>query len=165
MEVEMSKKITIGVLPFALSMACTAFVTFMLSRSQAAASEAVFERVASAQSQQGVWAYPDSLDAVTAAPNTHKILLENDRVRVLEVTVPPHSKEPTHTHRWPSVIHVDVPSKIRYYDAQGKVLFESGSVIRKDMKPVTRWLEPEAPHAVENVTDIPWHAIRVELKR
>lgn len=151
----MSRKITIGVSPFALSMACVALVTFMLSRNQAASGEAVFERAASAQSRQEAWAYPDSLDAVIAAPDTHKILLENDRVRVLEVSIPPHSKEPVHTHRWPGVIHVDVPSKIRYYDAQGKVLFESGSVNRKDMKPVTRWLEPEAPHAVENMTDNP----------
>lgn len=161
----MSKKITIGVLPFALSMVCVVLVTVMLSRNQAASTEAVFEWAASAQSQPETWAYPDSLDAVIAAPNTHKILLENERVRVLEVTIPPHGKEPVHTHRWSSVIYVDVRSKIRYYNAQGKVLFESGSVNRKEMKPVTQWLEPEAPHAVENMTDTPYHAIRVELKK
>ncbi len=161
----MSKKITIGVFPFALSMGCVAFMTFMLSRNQAASGEAVFERVASARSRQEAWAYPDSLDAVIAAPNTHKILLENERVRVLEVTIPPHGKEPVHTHRWPSVMYIDVPSKFRYYDAQGKVLFESGSDNRKEMKPVTRWLKPEEPHAVENMTGIPYHAIRVELKK
>lgn len=161
----MSVKITIGVLPFALSMACVALLTLMLSRSQAASGEAVFERAASTRSQQEAWPYTDSLDAVMAAPDTHKILLENERVRVLEVAIPPHTKEPVHTHRWPSVIRVDVRSKIRYYNAQGKVLFESGSTNRKDMKPVTQWLEPEAPHAVENMTDIPYHAIRVELKK
>lgn len=39
----MSKKITIGVLPFALSMVCVALVTVMLSRNQAASTEAVLE--------------------------------------------------------------------------------------------------------------------------
>ena len=100
-----------------------------------------------------------------AAPNSHRILLENDRVRVLEVTIPPHGKEPVHTHRWASVIYMDVPSRFRYCDAQGKLLFESGSDNRKDMKPITMWLKPEEPHAVENMTDIPYHAIRVELKK
>src|SRR6266852_7702154 len=31
---------------------------------------------------------PDALDAVAVAPQTHKVLLENDRVRVLEVSLP-----------------------------------------------------------------------------
>src|SRR5215469_4451897 len=45
---------------------------------------------------------PDSADAVIAAPDHHKVVLENDAVRVLEATVPLHSKEPPHTHFWPS---------------------------------------------------------------
>jgi len=39
------------------------------------------------------WWKPE-LDAVTAAPNNHKVLFENDEVRVLEVTIAPH------TRRW-----------------------------------------------------------------
>src|SRR5215831_8543912 len=46
---------------------------------------------------------PDSTDAVAAAPDHHKVILENDAVRVLEATVPLHAKEPPHTHFWPSV--------------------------------------------------------------
>src|SRR6266567_3391962 len=46
---------------------------------------------------------PDATDAVTAAPANHKVILENDTVRVLEATVPLHSKEVPHTHFWPSV--------------------------------------------------------------
>ena len=45
----------------------------------------------------------DQTDAVIAAPDHHKVILENDMVRVLEATVPLHSKEPPHTHPWPSV--------------------------------------------------------------
>jgi len=45
----------------------------------------------------------DATDAVAAAPDHHKVILENDAVRVLEATVPLHSKEPPHTHPWPSV--------------------------------------------------------------
>jgi hypothetical protein len=45
----------------------------------------------------------DATDAVVAAPENHKVILENDAVRVLEATVPLHSKEVPHTHFWPSV--------------------------------------------------------------
>jgi hypothetical protein len=46
---------------------------------------------------------PDSTDAIAAAPDHHKVILENDAVRVLEARVPLHSNEPPHTHPWPSV--------------------------------------------------------------
>jgi hypothetical protein len=45
----------------------------------------------------------DSTDAVAAAPEHHKVILENDSVRVLEARGPLHSHEPPHTHPWPSV--------------------------------------------------------------
>jgi hypothetical protein len=45
----------------------------------------------------------DSTDAVAAAPDHHKVILENDVVRVLEARVPLHSHEPPHTHPWASV--------------------------------------------------------------
>jgi hypothetical protein len=33
--------------------------------------------------------WPESLDAVVEAPGNHRVILENDRVRVLDVTVQP----------------------------------------------------------------------------
>ena len=50
------------------------------------------------------------LDAVKAAPKHHKVLFENDRVRVLEVTLEPNDEEPVHHHRWPSVFVLDQSS-------------------------------------------------------
>src|SRR5438552_10756698 len=46
---------------------------------------------------------PDATDAVIAASHNHKVVLENDAVRILEATVPLHSAEVPHTHFWPSV--------------------------------------------------------------
>src|SRR5215469_8436694 len=54
---------------------------------------------------------PDSADAVVAAPDHHKVILENDAIRVLEATVPLHSKEPPHTHPWPSVFFEQISGK------------------------------------------------------
>ena len=44
-----------------------------------------------------------ALDAVVAAPANHKVLFENDHLRVLEVNLAPDEEEPTHHHRWRSV--------------------------------------------------------------
>src|SRR5690606_35041475 len=48
-----------------------------------------------------------ALDAVAAAPRHHKVLFENDNLRVLEVTLEPNDEEPVHHHRWPSVFVFD----------------------------------------------------------
>ena len=34
------------------------------------------------------WPWPDSLDAMIAAPQYHSLVLENDRVRVLDTRIP-----------------------------------------------------------------------------
>src|SRR4051795_8400650 len=47
------------------------------------------------------------LDAVVAAPANHKVVFENERLRVLEVILEPNEEEPTHHHRWPSVFVFD----------------------------------------------------------
>jgi predicted metal-dependent enzyme (double-stranded beta helix superfamily) len=49
---------------------------------------------------QPVWLWPDSLDALVAAPDHHTLLLENDRVRVLITRIAPGDITPIHTHRW-----------------------------------------------------------------
>jgi hypothetical protein len=44
-----------------------------------------------------------ALETVIAAPSNHKVIYENDRLRVLEVNLEPDEEEPIHHHRWPSV--------------------------------------------------------------
>ncbi len=110
------------------------------------------------------WSLPDELDAVAAAPKSHNILFENDKIRVLEVVIAPGEKEPPHSHRWPSVMMVDGAARIRYYNADGKQVFETP----KDRKPTAtvrpEQMGPEGLHAVENIDTVPFHAIRVEFK-
>jgi len=106
------------------------------------------------------WPWPETMDALLAAPASHRLLLDNSRVRVLEVVIEPGTREPEHTHQAPSVMIVDEPARIRYYQA-GSVLFES-----QEPEPGVRvsWLEPEGPHSVENIDSRRYHAIRIELK-
>lgn len=110
------------------------------------------------------WPWPDSLDAAIAAPDSHAVLLENDQVRVVRVYIPPGTREPEHTHRWASVMIVDRPARIRYYDAQGELAFESPKEIERTPR-LPSWLPPEGPHCVENVDTTAYYAYRIELKR
>jgi len=43
------------------------------------------------------------LDALTASPAHHKLLLENAQVRVLETIINPGETTALHTHQWPAV--------------------------------------------------------------
>lgn len=121
--------------------------------------------VAPAKIAAPIWPYPDSLDALVAAPKFHRVLFENERVRVLEVTVPPHTREPLHTHRWPSVMYRERYGTGRYYDATGKLVHESTKAYEPGViNPRARWQEPESPHSVENTDAVADRFVRVELK-
>jgi hypothetical protein len=71
------------------------------------------------------WDWPDSLDALQAAPGSHRLLLENHRVRVLLTTIPCGATTAVHTHRWPSVEYVLSASNFVRRDADGTVLFDT----------------------------------------
>jgi quercetin dioxygenase-like cupin family protein len=109
--------------------------------------------------------WPDSLDALVAAPQNHKVVLENERVRVLEVTVQPGEREPVHGHKWPSVMYVMAEDLIRDYDRDGKVLYDSSTDTARLKTPYTVWMPPQAPHSVENLSKTPVRLLRVELKQ
>lgn len=108
-------------------------------------------------------AFPPELDATRAAPASHRVLLENAAVRVIEVVIEPGTREPVHVHQWPSVMIIDEPAPIRYYGGDGALEYESPP--RMSLEPrEPRWLEPEGPHSVENIGDRRYHALRIELK-
>ncbi|MGA3324019.1 MAG: hypothetical protein ABSF45_06065, partial [Terriglobia bacterium] len=48
----------------------------------------------------------EALDALSAAPQYHLLLLENDRVRVLDTRDSQGQSVPLHTHRWPSALYI-----------------------------------------------------------
>ena len=109
------------------------------------------------------WPWPQTMDALLAAPGSHRLVLENDRVRVLEVVIEPGAREPEHTHQAASVMIVDEPARIRYYQGDA-LLFESQAHPPSAPGVRVRWMEPEGPHSVENIDQRRYHAIRVELK-
>lgn len=95
-------------------------------------------------------------DPVKVAPEIYKVLLENDRVRVLEVRLRPGKKSPMHSH--PAyIIYALSTCKVRFTFADGKT---------KEVK--TRpgeaaWSDAES-HAVDNIGSTEVHILNIELK-
>jgi hypothetical protein len=109
------------------------------------------------------WPWPQTLDAVIAAPESHRVLLDNERVRVLEVMIEPGTREPEHTHHALSVMLIDQPAHIKYY-VGNELRFESPQAPDSTPGIQVHWMDPEGPHSVENIDQHRYHAIRVELK-
>jgi hypothetical protein len=110
------------------------------------------------------WPWPDSLDALIAAPNYHRVLVENERVRVLEVRIPSGETVPVHTHRWPSTVYVASSSDFIRRDGSGNVLFDSRTMGAPPTAPIAQWVDSLPPHSVENIGDSEILLITTELK-
>jgi quercetin dioxygenase-like cupin family protein len=95
-------------------------------------------------------------DPAVVNAKTIKVRFENDRVRVMEATLPPGVKEAVHSH--PAyVIYVLEGGKYRNYASDGKTTegeLKTGQVLYRD--PLT--------HAAENIGSTSMHMILVELK-
>jgi quercetin dioxygenase-like cupin family protein len=106
------------------------------------------------------WWTPES-DALSAAPQHHKVLFENDEVRVLEVTVPPGVREPLHAHRYPSVLYYVSAAHLKEY-SPGVPVVDRG--LKNDGDVIFLPVGPQ--HQMENLeTSKLLKAIRVELKK
>jgi quercetin dioxygenase-like cupin family protein len=95
-------------------------------------------------------------DPVKVAPKTYKVLLENDRVRVLEVRLKPGRGSPLHSH--PAyIIYALSTCKVRLTLPNGKtkeVRMRSGEAT---------WSDAES-HAVDNIGSTEVHVLNIELK-
>jgi len=95
-----------------------------------------------------------------AAKSTAKVVLENERVRVRDVTFPPGVRDTgMHTHEYPHVGVILTKGTLVFTDPSGKVEkvpFEVGSV---------GFREAKATHMVANGGAEPMRVIEVELKQ
>jgi hypothetical protein len=111
------------------------------------------------------WTWPESLDAMQAAPDHHRVLLENEHVRVLESWVAPGDTVPVHTHRWPGVLHVLSWSDFVRYGTDGAVVLDSRSAGPAPQPGSVLWGAALAPHSLKNVGDAEIRIVTVEVKR
>ena len=103
------------------------------------------------------------LDAVIAAPKHHRLMLENEQVRVLETIVQPGEIVPLHTHRWPTGYHILSWSDMVRRGPAGEVQVDTRGKTAPAVPGVT-WAGPLEPHTLENVGTGVIHVVSVELK-
>ena len=96
-------------------------------------------------------------DAVKVAPNNFKVLLENDRVRVLDYHAKPGDKIPMHSHPAYIIYAVSGTGKSKFTSADGK------TEEREATAGGATWRDAET-HAAEYLGPGDVHAVLVELK-
>ena len=96
-------------------------------------------------------------DLAATNPNDVKVLVDNDRVRVLEVLHKPGAKEPTHSH--PAYVAVFLSA------TRLKVTMPDGKVVEKDRKAGEVQYSDPVTHAVDNIGTTDQHVIVVEFKK
>ena len=95
-------------------------------------------------------------DPLTTSPQYYKVLLENDKVRVLEYRLKPGEKEATHSHS-AGIVYVLSGAKMKFTYPDGR------SEVKEAATGETIWREP-VTHAVENVGTTEARAIAIDLK-
>ena len=101
---------------------------------------------------------------MVAAAQYHTLLLENDRVRVLDTRIPAGHLVPLHTHCWPSVLYLLNFSEFVRRDQNGQVLLDTRQLPPADKRPGMQWSQAMPPHTVENVGDGELRVINFEIK-
>lgn len=96
-------------------------------------------------------------DPAQVAPESYKVTVDNQYVRVLDIQVKPGAKTPMHSH--PGFVAVALtPCKIRFTYPDGK----SGEA---EFQPgVTSWQDPVS-HSGENIGTTECHVLNIEVKK
>jgi mannose-6-phosphate isomerase-like protein (cupin superfamily) len=105
----------------------------------------------------------DDLDGVIAAPDNHRVLFENDAVRVLETTIAAGEVTPLHTHLAPTVMYVVSGSHFVRRDEHGATMVDTRS--NPDfVLPKVLYAQSTPKHTLENTGADDLVVIGVELK-
>jgi len=96
-------------------------------------------------------------DAVTADSAHYKIEFENEFVRTLRIHYGPHERGNMHNHPHSTTVFL-TDGKLRMTFPDGK------AVIGAVKKGQVVW-EEAGPHQPDNLTDEPFEAVRIELKK
>jgi quercetin dioxygenase-like cupin family protein len=98
------------------------------------------------------------LDPLKVDPRHYKLELENSQVRVIRVHIEPHGRTPMHEHALDRATIFLTDQKFRVTDSKGKV-----DVVEHKAGDVA-WQAPLI-HTEQNLTDQPFEAVAVEIKK
>lgn len=96
-------------------------------------------------------------DPMVVAPTHYRLAFENDEVQVVNVHYGPHEKSKLHSH----------PGGVVVYISSGHLKFtdENGNVKEVRATPGESRFFPPFRHTVENLTDKPFDAVYIGLKK
>lgn len=101
-----------------------------------------------------------------AAPEHHRVILENDSVRVLDVRIPPGDTVPAHQHNLSSIFITVSPADLVFRDLSGQTVKDVRRDRESPIEPAVEWRGPApAPRIVSNIDSVELRALRVELKQ
>jgi len=98
----------------------------------------------------------DALDPVRVAADTHRVALENQFVRVLDVHLPPGKVEPRHRHPHGMSVY--------FTDWEAKVTADGQPTEVHPRKAGTFAWNEAVIHTVQNAGKTEGHILRIELK-
>jgi len=110
------------------------------------------------------WPWPEDLDGPIAAAGNHRVLFENDRVRVLETVITAGETTPIHTHQRPSVLYVISGSSFIRRDPEGAVMLDTSQLDPPFVMPPVLWSDFTPSNTLENTGPDDLVVIGVELK-
>lgn len=99
----------------------------------------------------------DANDALAVEP-THRILIENPYVRILEVVIPPEYHQAYHTHRWAGITVDLIPSDFILYSNGGEFLLHATD------DPIWHHDEGQPLHTTTNIGTATYVGLHIEIK-
>lgn len=102
---------------------------------------------------------------LSAAPDHHKAIVDNDSVRVLDVRIAPGDTVPAHQHDMPSVFITLSPADLQFRNLAGETVRSVRRNRDEAAGPEVEWRGPAPePRIVSNVDTVELRALRIELK-
>ena len=110
------------------------------------------------------WPWSETMDGPLAAPDHHRVIFENDRVRVLEVVIRAGDTAPLHTHGAPTVSYVLSGSSFIRRNEHGTVVVDTLKLDPPFVMPPVVWSDFIGAHTLQNPGPEDLRLIAVELK-
>ena len=106
----------------------------------------------------------EDLDGPIAAPYQHRVVFENDHVRVLETVIRVGDTAPLHTHLARHLTIVSSGDHFIRRDATGAILFDTRASDPPFVMPRYLWSDGTPAHTLENTGTDDIAVIAIELK-
>lgn len=121
--------------------------------------DSIINKLAPGNKEKATTKQPEQvdIDPVKVSPGIFKVLMENDKARVVQYSLEPGEKDDWHTH----------PGKVSYVVSGGKlrVKMENGGAIAVDEKTGTAsWMDHIGKHYVENIGNTTVTIVYTEIK-